>query len=68
MYVILYGAKPYGYVKTEVEAQELVADLAWEDLLDGFNWMMRISTVSVQRALDHLVDSEWRYVHIEEIE
>ena len=46
MYVIMAAGCPKILVKSEADAQELVADLNLEFMVDGFNWMMRISTMS----------------------
>lgn len=61
MYVIIAGDNPKIIVATEADAQELVADLDFEFLHNCFNYMMLVSTCSVERALQQLPSGEYWY-------
>ena len=66
MYVIIYNGYPKLLVKTEQEAQEIVADLEWDEKLEGFNWLMnKIGSMTISRAIKYTNGISWTYKKLE---
>lgn len=66
MYVIKYNGYPKCLVTTEQEAQEITADLEWEEKLEGFNWLMnKINSMTISRAIEYTNGISWTYMKLE---
>ena len=66
MYVIMYNGNPKVLVKTEQEAQEITADLEWDEKLEGFNWLMnKIGSMTISRAIKYTKEVSWSYRKLE---
>ena len=66
MYVIMYNDNPKCLTKTEQEAQEITADLEWDEKLEGFNWLMnKIGSMTISRAIKYTNGISWTYQKLE---
>lgn len=67
MYIIMCGDSPKVLVKTEADAQELVADLDIEFTTENFNWIMRVQNITIERALENVSRGIYWYRKVEVI-
>ena len=67
MYIIMCGDNPKVLVKTEADAQELIMDLNLEFATENFNWMMRVCTYNIPRAMKNVITDLFWYKKVEEI-
>lgn len=66
MYIIKYNGYPKCLVKTEQEAQEITADLEWDEKLEGFNWLInKIGSMTISRAIKYTNEISWTYQKLE---
>lgn len=67
MFVVMYGDCPKAIVETEIDAQELVADLSWEFANFQFNLFMQSAHSTPKRAMDMTEFYQYWYKEVPKI-